>query len=65
MDSRRSEDIFDFVYIDAYGDGKQLTAKESEYLIGHQVTADSFNAISTSELLLRVVRNLLNIGKRG
>ncbi|CAG08150.1 unnamed protein product, partial [Tetraodon nigroviridis] len=60
-----SEDIFDFVYIDAFGKGKQLTAKECEYLIGHQVTADYYSAISTNELLLRMVGNLLNIGKRG
>lgn len=63
--SRRSEDIFDFVYVDAFGRGKQLTAKECEYLIGHQVTADYYGAISTTELLLRMVGNLLNIGKRG
>lgn len=62
---RRSEDIYDFVYIDAFGKGKQLTAKECEYLIGHQVTADYYSAISTTEVLLRMVGNLLNIGKRG
>ncbi|KAM4615728.1 F-box only protein 21 isoform 2-T2 [Polymixia lowei] len=60
-----SEDIYDFVYIDAFGKGKQLTAKECEYLIGHQVTADYYSAISTTEVLLRMVGNLLNIGKRG
>uniref|UniRef100_A0A146P8D3 F-box protein 21 n=1 Tax=Fundulus heteroclitus TaxID=8078 RepID=A0A146P8D3_FUNHE len=62
---RGSEDIVDFVYIDAFGKGKQLTAKECEYLIGHQVTADYYSAISTTEVLLRMVGNLLNIGKRG
>ncbi|KAG8011895.1 F-box only protein 21 [Nibea albiflora] len=62
---RGSEDIYDFVYIDAFGKGKQLTAKECEYLIGHQVTADYYSAISTNEVLLRMVGNLLNIGKRG
>ncbi|KAM6965664.1 F-box only protein 21 [Aplochiton taeniatus] len=62
---RGSEDIYDFVYIDAFGKGKQLTAKECEYLIGHQVTADYYSAISTAEVLLRMVGNLLNIGKRG
>uniref|UniRef100_A0A3B5LZT9 F-box protein 21 n=1 Tax=Xiphophorus couchianus TaxID=32473 RepID=A0A3B5LZT9_9TELE len=61
----RGEDIYDFVYIDAFGKGKQLTAKECEYLIGHQVTADYYSAISTTEVLLRMVGNLLNIGKRG
>lgn len=63
--SCRTEDIYDFVYIDAFGKGKQLTAKECEYLIGHQVTADYYSAISTTEVLLRMVGNLLNIGKRG
>ncbi|XP_051960859.1 F-box only protein 21 isoform X1 [Xyrauchen texanus] len=61
----RSGDIFDYMYIDAFGNGKQLAAKECEYLIRHQVTADYYGAISTSELLLRMVGNLLNIGKRG
>lgn len=62
---RGSEDIYDYIYIDAFGKGKQLTAKECEYLIGHQVTADYYSAISTTEVLLRMVGNLLNIGKRG
>ncbi|XP_036383224.1 F-box only protein 21 [Megalops cyprinoides] len=62
---RGSEDIYDYIYIDAFGKGKQLTAKECEYLIGHQVTADYYSAITTTEVLLRMVGNLLNIGKRG
>lgn len=62
---RRSTDIYDYVYIDTFGKGKQLRAKECEYLIGHQVTADYYSAISTSKVLLRMVGNLLNIGKRG
>ncbi|XP_062874169.1 F-box only protein 21 isoform X2 [Trichomycterus rosablanca] len=61
----RSDDIYDYVYIDAFGKGKQLTAKECEYLIRQQVTADYYSSISTTELLLRMVGNLLNIGKRG
>lgn len=60
-----SDDIYDYVYIDAFGKGKQLTAKECEYLIRQQVTADYYSSISTTELLLRMVGNLLNIGKRG
>ncbi|XP_061750232.1 F-box only protein 21 [Nerophis ophidion] len=60
-----SEDIYDFVYIDAFGKGKQLTARECEYLIGHQAAADAYAAIGTAEVLLRMVGNLLNIGKRG
>ncbi|XP_058850317.1 F-box only protein 21-like isoform X1 [Acipenser ruthenus] len=63
--SERSSDIYDYVYIDAFGKGKQLTAKECEYLIGHQVTSDYYSAVSTEEMLLRMVGNLLNIGKRG
>ncbi|XP_078101790.1 F-box only protein 21-like [Sander vitreus] len=43
----------------------RVTAKECEYLIGHQVTADYYSAISTTEVLLRMVGNLLNVGKRG
>ncbi|XP_029016423.1 F-box only protein 21 isoform X3 [Betta splendens] len=62
---RGSEDIYDFIYIDAFGKGKQLRAKECEYLIGHQVTADYYSAINTTEVLLRMVGNLLNIGKKG
>ncbi|XP_069038306.1 F-box only protein 21 isoform X1 [Lepisosteus oculatus] len=58
-------DIYDYVYIDTFGKGKQLTAKECEYLIGHQVTSDYYCAVSTTEVLLRMVGNLLNIGKRG
>ncbi|KAL0979054.1 hypothetical protein UPYG_G00179880 [Umbra pygmaea] len=65
QNKRGSGDIYDFVYIDAFGKGKQLAAKECEYLIGHQVTADYYSAISTTEVLLRMVGNLLNIGKRG
>uniref|UniRef100_A0A671LJJ8 Calcineurin B homologous protein 3-like n=1 Tax=Sinocyclocheilus anshuiensis TaxID=1608454 RepID=A0A671LJJ8_9TELE len=60
-----SDDIYAYVYIDAFGKGKQLAAKECENLIRHQVGADYYSAISTSELLLRMVGNLLNIGKRG
>ncbi|XP_016363494.1 F-box only protein 21-like [Sinocyclocheilus anshuiensis] len=60
-----SEDIYDYVYIDTFGKGKQLAAKECENLIRHQVGADYYSAISTGELLLRMVGNLLNIGKRG
>ncbi len=61
----RSDDIYDYVYVDTFGNGKQLAAKECENLIRHQVGADYYSAISTSELLLRMVGNLLNIGKRG
>ncbi|XP_030647491.1 LOW QUALITY PROTEIN: F-box only protein 21 [Chanos chanos] len=62
---RGSDDICDYVYIDAFGKGKHLTARECEELIRHQVTADNYSAINTTEVLLRMVGNLLNIGKRG
>uniref|UniRef100_A0A4W4F605 Hemimethylated DNA-binding domain-containing protein n=1 Tax=Electrophorus electricus TaxID=8005 RepID=A0A4W4F605_ELEEL len=60
-----SDDIYDYIYVDAFGKGKQLTARECEYLIRQQVTAEYYGSISTTELLLRMVGNLLNIGKRG
>ncbi|XP_078523250.1 F-box only protein 21 isoform X2 [Lissotriton helveticus] len=59
-----SSDIFDYVYIDAFGKGKQLTVKECEYLINHHVTEEFYAAVSTQEVLQRMVGNLLNIGKR-
>ncbi|XP_077572099.1 F-box only protein 21 [Stigmatopora nigra] len=62
---RGSDDIYDYVYIDAFGKGKQLTAKECEYLIGNQASSDYYGSIGTPEVLLRMVGNLLNIGKRG
>nr|XP_014351543.1 PREDICTED: F-box only protein 21 isoform X1 [Latimeria chalumnae] len=59
-----SMDIFDYTYIDAFGKGKRLTAKECEYLIGHHVTEEFYGAVSTKEVLQRMVGNLLNLGKR-
>ncbi|XP_069070603.1 F-box only protein 21 [Pleurodeles waltl] len=59
-----SSDIFDYVYIDAFGKGKQLTVKECQYLINHHVTEEFYAAVSTQEVLQRMVGNLLNIGKR-
>ncbi|TRY87506.1 hypothetical protein DNTS_035324 [Danionella cerebrum] len=65
QNQRRSADIYDYLYIDAFGNGKQLAVKECEALIRHQASADYYSAISTGELLLRMVGNLLNIGMRG
>ncbi|XP_019741245.1 F-box only protein 21 [Hippocampus comes] len=65
QNERGSDDIYDYVYIDAFGKGKQMTAKECEYLIGHQASADYYGGIGTTDVLLRMVGNLLNIGKRG
>lgn len=42
-----------------------MTVRECGYLIGQHVMAGYYGAISTSDVLLRLVGNLLNIGKRG
>ncbi|XP_050780100.1 F-box only protein 21 isoform X3 [Gopherus flavomarginatus] len=59
-----STDIFDYMYIDAFGKGKQLTVKECEYLIGHHVTEEFYGVVTSKEVLQRMVGNLLNLGKR-
>ncbi|KAM9330908.1 F-box only protein 21 [Gastrophryne carolinensis] len=59
-----SSDITDYVYVDAFGSGKFLTAKECQYLIGQPVTDEFYAAVSTKEVLQRMVGNLLNRGKR-
>ncbi|XP_061458447.1 F-box only protein 21 isoform X1 [Rhineura floridana] len=59
-----STNIFDYVYIDAFGKGRQLTVKECEYLIGHHVTEEFYGVATAKEVLQRMVGNLLNIGKR-
>ncbi|XP_018409772.1 PREDICTED: F-box only protein 21 [Nanorana parkeri] len=56
--------ITDYVYVDAFGSGKYLTAKECEYMIGQPVTEEFYAAVSTKEVLQRMVGNLLNLGKR-
>nr|XP_060641457.1 F-box only protein 21 isoform X1 [Anolis sagrei ordinatus] len=62
--TKGSTNIFDYVYIDAFGKGKQLTVKECEYLIGHHVTEEFYGVATAKEVLQRMVGNLLNIGKR-
>ncbi|XP_030074049.1 F-box only protein 21 [Microcaecilia unicolor] len=57
-------DISDYVYIDAFGNGKQLTVRECEYLIGHHVTEEFYGSVSITEVLQRMVGNLLSLGKR-
>ncbi|XP_015268917.1 PREDICTED: F-box only protein 21 isoform X1 [Gekko japonicus] len=59
-----STNIFDYIYIDAFGKGKQLKVKECEYLIGHHVTEEFYCVATAKEVLQRMVGNLLNIGKR-
>nr|XP_033810276.1 F-box only protein 21 isoform X2 [Geotrypetes seraphini]XP_033810277.1 F-box only protein 21 isoform X2 [Geotrypetes seraphini] len=59
-----SSDISDYVYIDAFGNGKQLTVRECEYLIGHHVTEEFYGSVSITEVLQRMVGNLLSLGKR-
>ncbi|KAM4808145.1 F-box only protein 21 [Rhinophrynus dorsalis] len=62
--SRGSSDLSNYLYVDAFGGGKRLTAKECEYMIGQHVTEDFYGAVSTKEVLQRMVGNLLNLGKR-
>ncbi|KAG8597862.1 hypothetical protein GDO81_002412 [Engystomops pustulosus] len=59
-----ASNITDYVYVDAFGNGKCLTAKECEYMIGQHVTEEFYAAVSTKEVLQRMVGNLLNLGKR-
>ncbi|XP_027431342.1 F-box only protein 21 isoform X6 [Callorhinus ursinus] len=59
-----SLDIFDYIYIDAFGKGKQLTVKECEYLIGQHVTAALYGVVNVKKVLQRMVGNLLSLGKR-
>lgn len=61
---RASLDIFDYIYIDAFGKGKQLTVKECEYLIGQHVTAALYGVVNVKKVLQRMVGNLLSLGKR-
>nr|XP_035971744.1 F-box only protein 21 isoform X8 [Halichoerus grypus] len=59
-----SLDIFDYIYIDAFGKGKQLTVKECEYLIGQHVAAALYGVVNVKKVLQRMVGNLLSLGKR-
>ncbi|XP_073416736.1 F-box only protein 21 isoform X1 [Dendrobates tinctorius] len=59
-----ASEITDYVYVDAFGYGKCLTAKECEYMIGRHVTEEFYAAVSTKDVLQRMVGNLLNLGKR-
>lgn len=61
---RTTLDIFDYIYIDAFGKGKQLTVKECEYLIGQHVTAALYGVVNVKKVLQRMVGNLLSLGKR-
>lgn len=61
---RANLDIFDYIYIDAFGKGKQLTVKECEYLIGQHVTAALYGVVNVKKVLQRMVGNLLSLGKR-
>uniref|UniRef100_H0WBW0 Hemimethylated DNA-binding domain-containing protein n=1 Tax=Cavia porcellus TaxID=10141 RepID=H0WBW0_CAVPO len=57
-------DVFHYIYIDAFGKGKQLTVKECEYLIGQHVTATLYGVVNVKKVLQRMVGNLLSLGKR-
>ncbi|KAK1334657.1 hypothetical protein QTO34_005665 [Cnephaeus nilssonii] len=57
-------DIFDYIYIDACGKGRQLMVKECEYLISQHVTAALYGVVNVKKVLQRLVGNLLSLGKR-
>ncbi|XP_053557660.1 F-box only protein 21 [Bombina bombina] len=59
-----SSSILDYLYVDAFGGGMRLTAKECEYMIGQRVTEEFYGTVSTKEVMQRMVGNLLNLGKR-
>uniref|UniRef100_UPI00398F5992 F-box only protein 21 isoform X2 n=1 Tax=Pristiophorus japonicus TaxID=55135 RepID=UPI00398F5992 len=59
-----STDILDYVYIDAFDNGKTCTAKECEHLIGHQVAANFYSSVTIKDVLFRMVTNLFHLGKR-
>ncbi|XP_075034618.1 F-box only protein 21 isoform X2 [Mixophyes fleayi] len=60
----RGSNITDYVYVDAFGYGKRLTAKECEFIIGRHVTEEVYAAVGAKDVLQRMVGNLLNLGKR-
>ncbi|KAG8456168.1 hypothetical protein GDO86_002095 [Hymenochirus boettgeri] len=62
--SQGSTNISDYLYVDAFGGGRRLTAKECECMIGQHVTEEFYAAVSTKEVMQRMVGNLLNLGKR-
>ncbi|XP_043924225.1 F-box only protein 21 isoform X2 [Protopterus annectens] len=59
-----SSSIYDYIYIDAFGRGDRLTAKECELLIGQQVTEEFYGTVCTQDVLQRMVGFLVNLGKR-
>ncbi|OCU02121.1 F-box only protein 21 [Xenopus laevis] len=59
-----SSNISDYLYVDAFGGGRRLTAKECECMIGQYVTEEFYAAVNTKEVMQRMVGNLLNLGKR-
>ncbi|XP_067861814.1 F-box only protein 21 isoform X2 [Heptranchias perlo] len=59
-----STDILDYVYIDAFDNGKPRTAKECVHLIGQQVAANFYSSVTIKDVLFRMVTNLFHLGKR-
>ncbi|XP_041058245.1 F-box only protein 21 [Carcharodon carcharias] len=59
-----STDVLDYVYIDAFDNGKSCTAKECENLIGQKVAAKFYSSVTTKDVLFRMVTNLFHLGKR-
>uniref|UniRef100_A0A8C5LL61 F-box protein 21 n=1 Tax=Leptobrachium leishanense TaxID=445787 RepID=A0A8C5LL61_9ANUR len=61
---RGSVNISDYAYVDVFGGGKRLTARDCAYVIGLYVTEEFYAAVGTKEVMQRMIGNLLNLGKR-
>lgn len=59
-----SDDMLDYIYIDAFDKGKQCTAKECEHLIGQKVAANFYSSVTIKDVLFRMVTNLFHLGRR-
>ncbi|XP_051888158.1 F-box only protein 21 isoform X2 [Pristis pectinata] len=59
-----STDMLDYIYIDAFDNGKRCTAKECEHLIGQKVAANFYSSVTIKDVLFRMVTNLFHLGKR-
>uniref|UniRef100_A0A4W3HTS1 F-box protein 21 n=1 Tax=Callorhinchus milii TaxID=7868 RepID=A0A4W3HTS1_CALMI len=58
-----STDFLDYVYIDAFDNGKLYTAKECECLLDQPVATSYYSPTSTKNMLLCMATNLFHRGK--
>ncbi|XP_072921583.1 F-box only protein 21 [Hemitrygon akajei] len=59
-----STNMLDYIYIDAFNNGKRCTAKECEHLSGQKVAANFYCSVTIKDVLFRMVTNLFHLGKR-